>query len=191
MQCDLDVILRRKLKHYNIPHHAHELTFSCEHHSAYLREETPCRIFLEELALAKREFEFYIWAYVLMPTHVHLLIYPKNEVYNISRILYKIKGKTSTRYRHWIRENRPEDFEAFCVMSRQKKTFRFWQAGGGFDRNLWNAKAIHYSIRYIEGNPVRAGIVTQPEDWLWSSARARALRTGLIPDTVQIPLFML
>jgi len=182
--------LRRKVKHYNTPHHAHELTFSCYHNYTYLNEEKACKIFLEELELARGEFDFYVWAYVLMPTHVHLLIFLKNEVYNISRILYKIKGSTSTRYRHWIKENKPKEFEKFLVISKQKKTFRFWQAGGGFDRNLWNAKAIHYSIKYIEGNPVRAGLVVQTEEWLWSSARARALNTGLIPDDVQIPMIM-
>ena len=84
----------------------------------------------------------------------------------------------------------PERFDKFCVISKGRKTFRFLQPGGGFDRNLWNAKAIHYSINYIESNPVRSGYVEKPEDWWWSSARARMLETSVIPDTVQIPMLM-
>jgi len=42
-----------------------------------------------------------------------------------------------------------------------EKHFIFWQKGGGFDRNLWNAKAIHDSIRYF-GHP--------PEEHAWQEA---------------------
>ena len=73
-----------------------------------------------------------------------------------------------------------------CVLYKGKKVFRFWQTGGGFDRNLWNAKAIHSSINYIEANPVRAGLVEKPEDWQWSSAHARVYKEGLIPDSYAI-----
>ena len=73
-------------------------------------------------------------------------------------------------------------------MSKGKKTFRLLQPGGGFDRNLWTAKAIHYSINYIEANPVRAGYVETPEEWPWSSARARMTRTGLVPDDYHVPV---
>jgi len=52
------------------------------------------------------------------------------------------------------------------VIKKGKKGFRVWEPGGGFDRNLWSVKAIHYTIRYIEGNPVRAELVVNPEDWL-------------------------
>ena len=68
--------------------------------------------------------------------------------------------------------------------------FRIWQPGGGFDRNLWSAKAIHYSINYIEGNPVRAGLVETPEEWLWSSARARLMNTELVSDFNDVPVLM-
>jgi hypothetical protein len=53
-------------------------------------------------------------------------------------------------------------FDKMCITIGKKKVFRFWQAGGGFDRNLWNPKAIHSSIKYIEENPVRAGLVKNP-----------------------------
>ena len=68
--------------------------------------------------------------------------------------------------------------------------FRFWQAGGGFDRNLCNPKAIHSSVNYIEYNPVRAGLVNAPEEWQWSSARARYTKKGLLLDNLDIPLLM-
>ena len=55
---------------------------------------------------------------------------------------------------------------------------------------MWNAKAIHYAINYIEVNPVRADYVKTPEHWPWSSARARMMNKGLVPDDFNVPFFM-
>jgi len=78
------------------------------------------------------------------------------------------------------------------VLEREKgkNVFRVWQPGGGFDRNLWSAKAIHYSINYIEGNPVRAGFVETSEEWLWSSAWARLMKPELISDLNNLPVLI-
>ena len=97
-------IKRKKVKHYNIPNHAHELTFSCYHNDEYLLDPVACGIFMEELEDARKEFGFRIWAYVLMPEHVHLLIYPTKQKYNISKILKSVKGAMSARYRNYLKE---------------------------------------------------------------------------------------
>ena len=96
----------------------------------------------------------------------------------------------STNYRNLLIKDNPELFDKMCINIGKKIVFRFWQAGGGFDRNHCNAKAIHYSINYIEANPVRAGLVKNPEDWKWSSARARRYQEGLIPDDFELPVLM-
>ncbi len=58
---------------------------------------------------------------------------------------------------------------------------RFWQRGGGFDRNLYERDAIQKAVEYIHGNPVRRGLVERAEGWEWSSAREYSSRgTGRI-----------
>jgi len=47
---------------------------------------------------------------------------------------------------------------------------RFWQPGGGYDRNITNTNTLRAMIEYIHANPVRRGLVTRAEDWEWSSA---------------------
>ena len=116
-----------------------------------------------------------------MPNHVHLFIYPTRNEYKIAAILQPIKGKTSKGYRDILLAESPGRYDKLCIKAGNKKVFRFWQAGGGFDRNLWNTKTIHSSINYIEYNPVRAGWVNAPEEWQWSSARARYTNKGLLP----------
>ncbi len=52
-----------------------------------------------------------------------------------------------------------------------KQCFRFWQEGGGFDRNLFSTAAIAASIDYIHLNPVKRGLCKQAIQFKWSSAR--------------------
>ena len=96
----------------------------------------------------------------------------------------------STQYRNLLVKKNPALFEKMCIKIGRKRIFYFWQSGGGFDRNLWNAKAIHSSITYIEANPVRAGLVKDPEDWKWSSARARIYQEGIIADHLNVPVLI-
>ena len=61
-----------------------------------------------------------------------------------------------------------------CTLSVEypsRRVFRFWQPGGGFDRNIFRERAVPAVIDYIHANPVRRGLVAQPTDWEWSSAR--------------------
>jgi len=67
---------KTRVKRYDIPGHTHELTFSCYHRYNYLVAEGICLIFLEESGRGRSEFQFELWAYALMPNHVHLLILP-------------------------------------------------------------------------------------------------------------------
>jgi len=55
-----------------------------------------------------------------------------------------------------------------------KTSYRFWQRGGGYDRNLWTPRYVWETIDYIHGNPVRQGLCKRDIDWVWSSARAYA-----------------
>ena len=50
-------------------------------------------------------------------------------------------------------------------------TFRYWQEGPGYDRNLTEPRSLLGSIDYLHGNPVRRGLVKKAVDWRWSSAR--------------------
>ena len=51
-------------------------------------------------------------------------------------------------------------------------SYRFWQRGGGYDRNIWTAEEIREKMGYIHANPVRRGLLERPGDWPWSSWQA-------------------
>lgn len=157
-------------KHYNTPGHAHELTNSCYRRQSFFTDEIACRIFLDSLRRARDKFHFHLWAYVVMPTHVHLLIWPCVMEYDIGKILQAINGTMSRRYSRLLSRTNPEFRSGFLEKEKDRAVFRFWQRGGGFDRNLYNDTAVHDSIRYIENNPVRSKLVVQASEYRWSSA---------------------
>ncbi len=89
-------------------------------------------------------------AYVLMPNHVHVLLDPCLPLAKISGV---IKGVAAR--------------DANATLGRSGKPF--WQ-DESFDHWVRNSAEFERIRRYIEWNPVRAGLVARPEDWKWSSA---------------------
>jgi len=107
-----------------------------------------------------------------MPEHVHIIVVAQNEDYNISEFLRSVKQSVSIKAKHWLLKHDREWVDRLTILDGQgRKRFRFWQQGGGYDRNIVNGKTLDLTVEYIHNNPVRRGLVTDPVDWRWSSAR--------------------
>jgi putative transposase len=65
---------RKQCRRYNEPGHAHALTFTCFHRRPFLSKDRSRRWFTHAVIAAKQELSFHVWAYVVMPDHVHLLL---------------------------------------------------------------------------------------------------------------------
>ena len=94
-----------------------------------------------------------IWAYCLMPNHVHLILSPSRRE-GLSRAV----GDTQCAY-------------ARTVNRREGWTGNLWQ--GRFTSFPMDEAHLLMAARYVELNPVRAGMVKDPATYLWSSARER------------------
>jgi len=160
--------MKYKREHFNIPNHAHELTFSCYKNRKFLLDNNYCSLLVESIKSAKNKHNICLLAYVFMPTHVHLLICPKEEKYSISDILLSIKQSSSRKIMNYIRKNCPERLK-YHDTGLKSKPYRFWQDGGGYDRNIISKEAIKNSIDYIHNNPIKGGLVESLSDWKWSS----------------------
>lgn len=93
-----------------------------------------------------------IWCYCLMENHVHLIAVPE-ECGNLRRAF----GETHKKY-------------TWMINARNDWRGHLWQ--GRFISYPMDEAYLYACVRYIERNPVRAGIVDKPEDYPWSSARA-------------------
>lgn len=106
-----------------------------------------------------------MFAWVLMPEHVHLLCCPGDgETLGHSLRLIKMSVAKAVLAR-WAALDAPILGRVADAVGRH----RFWQKGGGFDRNVRSDGEFEREVRYIHRNPVERGLVPRPEDWRWSS----------------------
>lgn len=159
----------KKCKRYDFAGHVHEFTFSCYGNRVFLSKERTCQWLVESLDRARSKFHFSLWGYVFMPNHVHLLIRPSEKVYSISTILKEIKQPVGAKAIHWVKNNVPQSLSLMAT-GQQYRKHRFWQKGGGYDRNINRVNTLISALKYIHNNPIRKKLVSTPQDWYYSSA---------------------
>ena len=171
----------RRVKHFNEPFHAHELTFSCYHRRPYLSKDRACRYFVEAVTRARAKLPFHLWAYVVMPEHVHLLVWPCVEDLQIETLLMAVKQSVARRAISYLRRENPVGLELLST-GNPKTPYAFWQDGPGYDRNVYSTGSLRRVVDYIHNNPVRRGLVELADDWPWSSAADWSGRSpGILP----------
>ena len=127
------------------------------------------------------------------PEHAHLLIWPTGPNYDVSKILNSIKQSVAKRALLYVRREAPSFLARMEDRQPSGAThYRFWQRGGGYDRNVVEPKTVFQQIEYMHNNPVRRGLCDKAEDWHWSSAADyAALRSGpLRIDIESLPVFL-
>jgi putative transposase len=173
---------RKRLKRLEHPNHIRFLTFSCYQRLPLFGNDAIKDAFVVHLDSSRARTGFRIHAWVVMPEHVHLLIWPNLPEYPVSRIAWTLKrGFARAVIARWRELDAP-------ILDRLRLTdgrFRFWQHGGGYDRNIYSDDELAEKIQYIHENPVRRGLVRCSTDWGWSSARwyagDRVCRLGIDP----------
>ena len=161
---------RKTVQHFNDPGHAHFLTFSCYRQFPLLSRERTRRWFIQAMEGAREKHNFALLAYVIMPEHVHLIIFPLLQVYDVALFLKAIKQSVARRAKHFLHHHNRVWLERLTLQRGNRKVFRFWQTGPGYDRNIHSKDELFEKISYIHNNPVRRGLVSAPEKWKWSSA---------------------
>src|SRR5438093_11320231 len=109
-------------------------------------------LYRDLLAASCRAADVEIWAWCLMPNHVHLILLP-SDADGLRRAL----APMHRRY-------------AGIIHARRKRTGRFWQ--GRFGCVAMDEEHFAAALRYVSLNTVRARLVDRARDWRWSSVRA-------------------
>ncbi|MCO5163196.1 MAG: transposase [Mesorhizobium sp.] len=110
------------------------------------------------LAEAARAIGTEVWAYCLMPNHVHLILVPSHPD--------GLRAPLGEAHRRYTRR----------INDREGWTGHLWQ--GRFGSVPMDEDHLEGAVRYVSLNPVRAGLVKRAEDWPWSSVRAHLAGEG-------------
>jgi putative transposase len=132
-----------------IPHH---VTQRGNRRQRTFFEEADYALYLDLLASAAERAGVEIWPYCLMPNHVHIILTPGDP-----DGLWRTFGDLRRCYTGFIN-------------ARRRTTRNLWQ--GRYGSVAMDDAYLMAALRYIALNPVRARLVTRPEEWQWSSTRA-------------------
>jgi putative transposase len=114
--------------------------------------------YIDLAAEACRRTQTEVWAWCLMPNHVHLLLVP-----SVAGALSDVMGTVHQSY-------------AWVINRRQGWQGCLWQ--GRYFSEALNVENVAFVARYIELNPFRARMTPTPEAWRWSSAAGRLAKVG-------------
>jgi putative transposase len=169
---------------------AHFVTFSVVNWIDALTRPDYKEIILESLQYCSKEKGLILHAWVIMSNHVHLIISAK-EGHTISDILRDLKKFTSTQIVKAIKENQKESRKEWMVwmfkragkQNSNNKDIQFWQQDN-HPIELGTHIIKQQRLDYLHENPVRAGIVYEPQDYIYSSGvdyyTTRSGRIGVV-----------
>lgn len=124
------------------------------------------RAFLHLVKSGSPRFRVRVHGYCLMPNHFHLVLEP-------------LRDRALSAYMQWV---------TGCYSCYLRARTGTVGSGHVFQRRFWSAAIrddLHFLtvLRYVEANPLRAGLVTCGEDWPWSSLRERLVGRMPAPST--------
>ena len=132
-----------------IPHH---VTQRGNGRAQTFFEEGDYALYLDLLADAARRAQAEVWAYCLMPNHVHIVLTPSDQ-----DGLARTFGELHRRYTGYVN-------------ARRRTTGHLWQSR--FGSVAMDEPHFVTALRYVALNPVRARLVGRAQDWRWSSTAA-------------------
>ena len=146
------VLSMARLARIVIPGLPHHVTQRGNRREAIFFEDGDHEVYLDLLAEQTLKAGVAVWAYCLMPNHVHLILRPAH-----SGDLGHAVGEAHRRYTNFIN-------------ARGRWTGHLFQSR--FASVVLDDLHLIRAVRYVSLNPVRARLAARPEDWKWSSVRA-------------------
>ncbi len=153
-----------------IPNYPYHITQRGNNKRNIFSEDRDKEKYLSYIDGYSENYDLSILSYCLMGNHVHFVAIPGNE-----NSLSKTYGQAHHRYFYYYNK-------------KMNASGHLWQ--GRFYSCLLDKRHLISAIRYVERNPVRAGLVGKAWEWIWSSARARTGRADAQIKLVDISAFI-
>lgn len=134
---------------------------------------------LNNLEFCQKQKGLLLYAYVIMTNHLHLLaaaekgylseIIKDFKSFSAKEIIKCIEGNEHESRQDWLMHM----FRFHTRFNSRDREYSFWQPGC-HPKLIINSQMLLQKLEYIQGNPVRAGYVADPEHWCYSSANPRS-----------------
>jgi len=152
-----------------LPNYPHHVVHRGHNRNGIFCRDADYSYYLENLAEWKTKLRCRLYAYCLMTNHVHLVVDPGDDARSLAQLMKRVAGR-QTRY----------------INRRMESSGTLWE---GRYRSSIICKDTYFlaCCRYVELNPVHAGLCSHPREYRWSSYREKILGGDLLdPD----PAFM-
>jgi len=149
-------------------------------------------IFLESIEYCQKNKGLEVFAWCVMTNHVHLvfrvvgdgkpeLVLGDIKRFSSRKLIEAIQNNPKESRKEWLLTK----FKEAGLQSSNVKGYQFWRHDNK-PIELWSNKVIDEKISYTHNNPVDAGLVFKPEDYLYSSARDYAGEKGYLENIVVV-----
>ena len=166
--------MSRKYKFYN-KEGLYFVSFATVYWIDVFTRDLYCFALVESLDFCRKNKGMEIYAWCIMPSHIHLVFRAKEN--NPGDLLRDLKTFTSKKIQKMISENPQESRKDWMLWMMQRagsknsnvKDRQFWQQHNK-PIELWSPAVIDQKVEYVHMNPVEAGFMMEPHYWKYSSA---------------------
>jgi putative transposase len=149
-------------------------------------------VILDSFRYCARYKKLHLHSYVIMSNHIHWIA-SAGEGGDLSAITRDFKRHTSVTIVEEIKNSNTESRKEWMLNmfrfagagNKHNKEYQFWQ-NDNHPEVIFSDDFLKSKLNYIHNNPVRAGLVEKPEDYLYSSARNYIGMEGLIDIDILI-----
>jgi len=127
-----------------------------------------------------------VYGYVIMSNHLHLLL--QSSIGQLSDTIRDFKSYTSKKFIQYIEQNNESRaewllkvFKEAAFSHKRNSHYQVW-THENHAVHVYSDKFVTQKLDYIHNNPVRAGLVRQPEDYIYSSACNYAGESVVLPE---------
>ena len=144
-------------------------TATCLNWQPLLFHDSRKQIVLDSLKFLVTENRIWLYAFVIMPNHIHLL-WRKKENWIEKDVQLMFLRYTAQQIKFQMIDSNQSSELALYKSTQGDRNFHFWKRKP-YKAEMYNRKVATQKVDYIHYNPVKAGLCEMPEDYWFSSAR--------------------
>lgn len=157
-----------KWKNYSLENACYFITITARKFIPLFTDETVVRILFDSLEFLRRNDGLKVYAYIVMPNHIHLVVGCDSK--SINNMVGGFKSYTSRSIAEYLELNNAPLLKKFEKSAYKGQNYAIWQETFRSEI-IYDEAFLRQKVDYIHNNPVKGGLVESADDWQYSSCR--------------------